>query len=65
MGASNPDRIKSLVRCGMGACQARMCGLSVSEVIADQRKISPEDVGYFKIRSPIKPITLGQLAGTK
>ena len=65
MGASNPDRIKSLVRCGMGPCQARMCGLGVSEVIADQRKISPEDVGYFKIRSPIKPITLGQLAGTK
>ena len=65
MGAKNPDRIKSLVRCGMGPCQARMCGLSVSEVIADQRKISPEDVGYFKIRSPIKPITLGQLAGNK
>ena len=64
-GAISPDRIKSLVRCGMGPCQARMCGLSVSEIIADQRKISPEDVGYFKIRSPIRPITLAQLAGIK
>ena len=62
-GAISPDRIKSLVRCGMGPCQARMCGLSVSEIIADQIKISPEDVGYFKIRSPIRPITLAQLAG--
>ena len=64
-GVNSPDKIKSLVRCGMGPCQARMCGLSVSEIIADQRKISPEDVGYFKIRSPIRPITLAQLAGTK
>ena len=64
-GAHSPDKIKSLTRCGMGPCQARMCGLSVSEIIADQRKISPEDVGYFKIRSPIRPITLAQLAGTK
>ena len=64
-GAHSPDKIKSLTRCGMGPCQARMCGLSVSEIIADQRKISPEDVGYFKIRSPIRPITLAQLAGIK
>ena len=63
MGAQSPDRIKSLVRCGMGPCQARMCGLTVSEILADEKNISPEEVGYLKIRSPIKPITLGQLAG--
>ena len=62
MGAQSPDRIKSLVRCGMGPCQARMCGLTVSEILADERNISPEEVGYLKIRSPIKPITLGKLA---
>ena len=62
LGANNPDRIKSLVRCGMGPCQARMCGLTVSEILADERNISPEEVGYLKIRSPIKPITLGKLA---
>ena len=63
MGALSPDRVKSMIRCGMGPCQARMCGLTVSEIIANERNISPEEVGYFKIRSPIKPITLGQLAG--
>jgi hypothetical protein len=36
--------------------------LTVSEIIADEKQISPEEVGYFKIRSPIKPITIGQLA---
>jgi NADPH-dependent 2,4-dienoyl-CoA reductase/sulfur reductase-like enzyme len=63
MGARNPDRVKPMIRCGMGPCQARMCGLTVSEVIADERGLTPEDVGYFRIRSPIKPVTLGELAG--
>lgn len=40
-----------------------MCGLTVAEVIADERKVSPAEVGYYRIRPPIKPITLGQLAG--
>ena len=62
LGFQNPDRLKSMIRCGMGPCQARMCGLSVSEIIADEKQISPGEVGYFKIRSPIKPITIGQLA---
>ena len=52
-----------MTRCGMGYCQARMCGLTVSEIIADEKKVSPEEIGYFKVRSPIIPITLGQVAG--
>ena len=46
----------------MGHCQGRMCGLTVSEIIAEEKKVSPEEIGYFRIRSPIIPITLGQLA---
>jgi len=46
----------------MGFCQARMCGLTISEIIADEKKVSPEEIGYFRVRSPIWPITLGQLA---
>ena len=63
LGALSPDRVKPMIRCGMGPCQGRMCGLTVSEIIADERQVSPADVGYFRVRSPIKPITLGQLAG--
>ena len=63
MGIKDPDSLKSMTRCGMGYCQARMSGLSVSDIIADEKKVSPEEIGYFRVRSHIRPITLVQLAG--
>ncbi|HCP34957.1 MAG TPA: (2Fe-2S)-binding protein, partial [Deltaproteobacteria bacterium] len=61
-GALSPDRVKSLIRCGMGPCQGRVCGLNVTEIIADESGLPPETLGYFKIRPPLRPITLGLLA---
>lgn len=40
-----------------------MSGLTVSDIIADEKKVSPEEIGYLRVRSPIRPITLVQLAG--
>jgi len=40
-----------------------MCGLTVTEIIAHARNVAPETVGYYRIRPPIKPVTLGELAG--
>jgi glycine/D-amino acid oxidase-like deaminating enzyme len=48
---------------GMGPCHARQCGLTVTEIIAQARQVAPETVGYYRIRPPIKPLTLGELAG--
>ncbi len=62
LGCSGPNEAKSFGRCGMGPCQGRQCGLTITEVIAKARGISPAQVGYFRIRPPIKPITLGELA---
>lgn len=62
LGCTGPNQAKSFGRCGMGPCQGRQCGLTVTEVIADARGISPAEIGYFRIRPPIKPITLGELA---
>jgi NADPH-dependent 2,4-dienoyl-CoA reductase/sulfur reductase-like enzyme len=62
MGCSGPNQTKSFGRCGMGPCQGRMCGLTVTEVIADVRRVPPAEVGYYRIRPPIKPITLAELA---
>ena len=62
LGALGPNQLKTQTRCGMGACQARMCGLSLSEIIADHRKVDMTDVGYLRIRPPIKPITVDQLS---
>jgi NADPH-dependent 2,4-dienoyl-CoA reductase/sulfur reductase-like enzyme len=63
LGCAGPNQAKSFGRCGMGPCQGRMCGLTVTEVIAQARGVTAEEVGYYRIRPPIKPITLGELAG--
>jgi hypothetical protein len=57
-----PNQMKSFVRCGMGPCQGRLCGLTTVELIAECRGIPVQDVGYYRIRSPIKPVTVGDLA---
>ena len=32
------------------------------ELIADARHVSQESVGYYRIRAPLKPLTVGELA---
>ena len=61
-GCLGPNQTKAFGRCGMGPCQGRLCGLTVTELIADARGVSPDEVGYYRIRSPIKPVTLGELS---
>jgi len=34
----------------------------VTEVIAAERGVSPAEVGYYRLRPPVKPITLAELA---
>jgi NADPH-dependent 2,4-dienoyl-CoA reductase/sulfur reductase-like enzyme len=62
MGAAGPNQLKAFLRCGMGPCQGRMCGLTVTELIAATRGMAPEDIGYYRLRPPVKPITLAELA---
>lgn len=60
-GCQGPNQTKAFGRCGMGPCQGRFCGLTVTQLIADERGRSEDEVGYYRIRSPIKPIRLGQI----
>ena len=62
MGCQGPNQMKAFLRCGMGPCQGRFCGLTVTELIADEQQRHPRDVGYYRIRFPIKPVTLGEIA---
>jgi NADPH-dependent 2,4-dienoyl-CoA reductase/sulfur reductase-like enzyme len=62
LGCSGPNQMKSFLRCGMGPCQGRLCGLTVTELIAASRGVAPEAVGYYRLRPPVKPITLQELA---
>ena len=34
-GGMGPNQVKAKIRCGMGPCQGRMCGMTVAEIIAD------------------------------
>ena len=61
-GIHDPNRLKFATRCGMGPCQSRMCALSVTEIIAAGANLAVEDIGYFRIRPPVKPVGLGDLA---
>ena len=57
-----PNQMKSFVRCGMGPCQGRLCGLTTIELIAECRRVPVREVGYYRIRPPVKPVTVGELA---
>lgn len=62
LGVEGPNQLKAFLRCGMGPCQGRLCGLTVTEMIAQARGISPEAVGYYRLRPPVKPVALKELA---
>lgn len=62
MGCQGPNQMKAFLRCGMGPCQGRFCGLTVTELIADEQQRHPSEVGYYRLRFPTKPVTLGELA---
>ncbi|WP_020186274.1 NAD(P)/FAD-dependent oxidoreductase [Methylopila sp. 73B] len=62
LNVAGPNQLKSFLRCGMGPCQGRLCGLTVAETIADERGVSPAEIGYYRLRSPVKPITLAEIA---
>lgn len=64
-GCQTPDQVKALVRSGMGPCQGRMCAPTISQIIADVRREPIEDVGVYRVRPPIKPITFRELASLK
>ena len=61
-GCEGPNQMKAFTRCGMGPCQGRQCAVTVSELIAAERGVPVEQVGHLRIRPPLKPITLGELA---
>jgi octopine oxidase subunit A len=62
LGCEGPNQMKAFLRCGMGPCQGRLCGLTVTELIAAERHSTPGEVGYYRLRPPVKPITLAELA---
>ena len=59
---AGPNQLKAFCRAGMGRCQGRSCGLIVQEMIANDRQQTMADTGYYRVRPPVKPVTLAELA---
>jgi NADPH-dependent 2,4-dienoyl-CoA reductase/sulfur reductase-like enzyme len=62
LGCIGPNQAKAFGRCGMGPCQGRQCGLSVTGLLATAHNMPMDEVGYQRIRAPLKPVTLQELA---
>lgn len=62
LGCLGPNQAKSFTRAGMGPCQGRFCGLSVTAILSEATGQSPDVTGYYRIRPPLKPVTLAELA---
>ena len=62
LGCPGPNQAKAFTRCGMGPCQGRMCATVVSEMFAERRHAGVGAVGHYRIRPPVKPLTVGELA---
>lgn len=62
LGVTGPNQMKAFLRCGMGPCQGRLCGPTVVELIAQANSTTPAETGYYRLRPPVKPVTLAELA---
>ena len=61
-GAPTVNDVKLATRCAMGPCQGRQCGDTLQEIVAEHRGTLPSACSSLLVRSPIEPMTLGELA---
>jgi NADPH-dependent 2,4-dienoyl-CoA reductase/sulfur reductase-like enzyme len=62
LGAMGANQLKAYTRCGMGPCQGRMCQLAAAEIIAAARGVPVAQVPTMRVRPPVLPVSLGELA---
>lgn len=63
-GIEDLDQLRGVTRCGMGPCQGRSCTANAARLLAETRNdIPPAPPRLFRARPPVRPISLGALAG--
>lgn len=62
LGCTGANQLKAFGRAGMGPCQGRFCAQTVVELLAEAQGCPPGRIAPFRIRPPLKPVTLGELA---
>jgi NADPH-dependent 2,4-dienoyl-CoA reductase/sulfur reductase-like enzyme len=61
-GHHDTNQVKFFTRCGMGPCQGRQCNNAVSHLVAREMDVDMMAAGGYRIRPPIRPLTIAQLA---
>lgn len=61
-GVDGPRRLKTALRAGMGPCQGRMCETTIAGLLAEATDTPLAEIDPARIRAPVKPVTLGELA---
>jgi NADPH-dependent 2,4-dienoyl-CoA reductase/sulfur reductase-like enzyme len=61
-GATDAEALAVATRCGRGPCQGRFCALTACEIIAAERGVPPAEVGHPRVRFPVRPVTLAEIA---
>jgi len=62
VGAANLNQVKAWTRAGMGPCQGRVCGETISSLCAE-RMGGKERVGLWTGRSPLRPVPMKEVIG--
>jgi NADPH-dependent 2,4-dienoyl-CoA reductase/sulfur reductase-like enzyme len=62
LGCLGLNQLKAFTRCGMGACQGRMCGSTAAEVLAAARGVPVAAIEPYRTRFPTRKLTIGELA---
>ena len=62
LGCQGPNQTKFFSRCGMGLCQGRLCGITVTQLLASELGRPPQEIGAYHVRPPLKPVPLHALA---
>lgn len=63
LGCQGPNQTKFFSRCGMGPCQGRVCGGVVTQLLATELGKTPDEIGAYRIRAPLKPVPVAAFSG--
>ena len=58
----DPNRLKSVLRCGMGPCQGRNCAQTVARLVTGELGTDIDRHSLPRTRAPYTQITLGEMA---
>ena len=62
LGQPGPNQTKAFTRAGMGPCQGRQCGYTITRLLAEASGRPPGEIGFYRARPPLKPVTISELA---